>query len=408
MMIRSTDRRRLALTACALIVALLMAACSSSSQSSAGDSQAADADAAEPPSAPSGHAHTTEAPAQPLREGEEFRNLTIPEPYTPAPPNGGYDDYRCMVIDPQLTESTFVTGAQFQPENESLVHHSIIYSVPPSSRKAAFAQDAATPGQGWTCFGSDGLEKKSGESEAVWMDTWTPGGAETLLTQDVGFKLEPGSLLMVQVHYSLLATDGESAGSDQSSLRLRTTDGTARTKTLDTVPVNAPIELPCTDEESGPLCERDAAVADVGKRFGAETGGREGQLLEECGYSKPEPGNTQHCDAEVPEPMTVYSSLGHMHLLGRSIKIEINRGTPQARTLLDVSEFDFDNQKYQPLDKPFALEKGDTIRVTCTHDASLRQKLPELADSPPRYVVYGDGTADEMCLGLLVVSGRTR
>jgi hypothetical protein len=42
------------------------------------------------------------------------------------------------------------------------------------------------------------------------------------------------------------------------------------------------------------------------------------------------------------------------------------------------------------------------IRVTCTHDAGLRSKLPQLAPLPPRYVVWGDGTSDEMCLGLLI------
>jgi hypothetical protein len=30
--------------------------------------------------------------------------------------------------------------------------------------------------------------------------------------------------------------------------------------------------------------------------------------------------------------------------------------------------------------------------------------LPQLKKLPPRYVVYGDGTSDEMCLGLLTVS----
>ena len=40
------------------------------------------------------------------------------------------------------------------------------------------------------------------------------------------------------------------------------------------------------------------------------------------------------------------------------------------------------------------------LRVTCTHDATLRpQLLPEL---PPRYVVWGDGTTDEMCLGIVI------
>jgi hypothetical protein len=42
--------------------------------------------------------------------------------------------------------------------------------------------------------------------------------------------------------------------------------------------------------------------------------------------------------------------------------------------------------------------------VTCTHDATLRRRLPELRRLPPRYVVWGDGTADEMCLGIVIWS----
>ena len=49
---------------------------------------------------------------------------------------------------------------------------------------------------------------------------------------------------------------------------------------------------------------------------------------------------------------------------------------------------------------------GDTLRVTCTHDAGLRKQVPQLKKLPPRYVVWGDGTSDEMCTGIMTVSPR--
>ena len=55
---------------------------------------------------------------------------------------------------------------------------------------------------------------------------------------------------------------------------------------------------------------------------------------------------------------------------------------------------------------PVDVNPGDIVRVTCTHDATLRQKLPQLRNLPPRYVVWGDGTTDEMCLGLLTATFR--
>ena len=98
---------------------------------------------------------------------------------------------------------------------------------------------------------------------------------------------------------------------------------------------------------------------------------------------------------------TVYAVAGHMHLLGKSIRVELNPGTPRARTLLDVPVYDFDDQGARPLAEPVRLKRDDVLRVTCTHDATLRARLPALRDLPPRYVVWGEGTSDEMCLGIV-------
>jgi hypothetical protein len=32
--------------------------------------------------------------------------------------------------------------------------------------------------------------------------------------------------------------------------------------------------------------------------------------------------------------------------------------------------------------------------------------VPQLSKLPPRYVVWGDGTSDEMCIGIMTVSPR--
>lgn len=395
---RTTPVRALALVAGVVATTLLVGACESNSPSSTPAPSAGTSATASPHT---GHTMAPAAEQVPLRAGERFTDLKIPQPYTPSAPNGGTDEYRCLVVDPHLTKPAYLTGTQFRPQNTPIVHHAIVFAVPPESAAVARAKDAATPGEGWTCFGNDAL---GGNHPSAWVDTWTPGATETVLQQDVGFPLKPGSLLILQVHYNLLATDGKPAGSDQSSVRLRLTDGTSATKPLLTVPLQAPIELPCATGESGPLCNRTTAVADVGKRFGSEIGASEARLLAECGYAKPVPGNTQHCDIPIPQPIKVYAALGHMHLLGRSIKVEVNPGTAKAQTLLDVPAFNFDNQRYQVLPKPMDLKPGDKVRVTCTHDAGLRRQLPALSKLPPRYVVWGDGTSDEMCLGLLIAS----
>ena len=166
----------------------------------------------------------------------------------------------------------------------------------------------------------------------------------------------------------------------------------------------APVELPCAKGETGSLCDRETAVLDLMQRFGAGSGATVAglQLLCDGDVVKPRAGPTQRCDRRVSSPMVVRAAAGHMHLLGRSIKIELNPGTPRARTLLNRAVWDFDNQRATPLPKQVRVARGDVLRVTCTHDAGLRQLIPELEDEQPRYVTWGEGTSDEMCLGIVI------
>ncbi|MCZ2811933.1 hypothetical protein O2W15_10835 [Modestobacter sp. VKM Ac-2979] len=389
----------------ALATVFAVAACSSGADNPAAPA-AADSHSA--------HGDGSSAPPQPLRAGERFVELEMAEAYTPAPPEGAVDEYRCQVLDPGLTEEAFLTGTQVIPENVDIAHHGIVYAVPAGDAAAVREHDAKTPGLGWQCFGGTGVEgadveddEESPDPGAAWVDTWAPGATETLLDQDAGFKLEPGSLIVFQMHYNLLATDGEPAGSDRSAVRLRLTDGTPQTRELETWSLDAPIDLPCAADESGPLCDRAASIADVTERFGPEVGEFADEQVEECNESGvPEPGDTQTCDHEVEEPVTVFAGFGHMHMHGRSMKVELNPGTPEAKVLLNVPQFDFDNQRMLKLPEPVEVDPGDTLRVTCTHDAGLRKQVPQLSTLPPRYVVWGDGTADEMCIGIMTVSPR--
>ncbi|WP_246656402.1 monooxygenase [Dactylosporangium vinaceum] len=384
----------------ALAVALLIGAAVAGCGSSAGGSAPAGA----APAVSDPHAgHGSAPPPAPLRSGERFQNLGMPVAYTPKAPNGGTDEYRCFLVDPKLTKTAFLTGSQFVPQNAAIVHHAIFFRIAPEHADQARKLDADSPGEGWTCFGDSGV---TGDA---WVASWAPGADETLLAPNLGYPMPPGSLMVMQVHYNLLASGGSAAGSDQSSIRLRLNDDAAAMSPLQTGLLPAPIELPCTAGETGALCDRAAAVADVGKRFGAEIGGREDQLVKLCNQgAPPAAGVTQHCDHKVPKDATVYAVAGHMHLLGRSIKIELNPGTAGARTLLDVPNYNFDDQAIHPLDTPAAVHAGDTLRVTCTHDAGLRGMLPQLKGTAPRYVVWGDGTSDEMCLGLVVMGGAGR
>jgi hypothetical protein len=343
------------------------------------------------------HQHAAPPPSpRPLRAGERFVTLKMPQPYRPVAPGGGTDEYRCFLVDPGITTQAYLTGSQFLPQNTDIVHHAIFFRIAPEGVAKARALDDGTPGEGWQCFGDSGVPGDA------WVAHWAPGADEVLLGEHLGYAMPPGSRLVMQVHYNLLATGGKPGPTEQSSIRLRLAGDTPPVTPLDTCRLAAPIELPCTARESGPLCDRAAAVQDVGRRFGEDVGGTEDHLVQACSAGRPVAGDTQHCDYPMPGPATVYAAAGHMHLLGRSIKIELNPGTAGAAILLDIPRYNFDDQALRPLAAPVKLKRGDVVRVTCTHDAGLRTLLPQLRQLPPRYVVWGDGTADEMCLGLLI------
>ncbi len=339
------------------------------------------------------------AKSKALRAGETRTTIAMPGSYTPSAPYGtGTDDYRCFLLDPELDRNTWLTGTQVLPGNPDVVHHVILFQVRPGQVDAAEAKDAADEDEGWTCFGGPGLERFQNVDRSSWIGAWAPGGKETVMKPGFGIRLAKGSRIVMQVHYNLLA--GQQP--DTSAAQLRLAQGKRPLQALTTMLLPAPVELPCRPKHGdGPLCDRAAALADVKERFGAE--GNTADLLYFLCGGEPKPGKEQSCVRTLAEPMTIHGVAGHMHLLGRSIKIEINPGTPQARTILDIPVWDFDDQGSRPIE-PIRLDAFQQVKVTCTHVQWLRDRLPSFEGQPDRYVVWGEGTTDEMCLGMLQVT----
>lgn len=336
----------------------------------------------------------------PLRQGERFVDVEMPQAYAPEAPSTGTDDYRCFLLNPGIDKDAFVTGIDVVPGRAELVHHVILFRVSPDAVTSTQAHDESERGQGWTCFGGSGLDGAGASLEdAPWIGAWAPGGGEGVMAPDVGIPLERGSRVVMQVHYNLLAGSGD----DLSSARLRLAPGTKDLAALETMLLPAPVELPCRREAADePLCERNSAVADVKKRFGAVTGATADFLKMMCLSSGPSP--VQSCSRTITEEATIRAVAGHMHLLGKKITVEVNPGRPDARTVLDIPVWNFDDQSSQPVEKPVKIRPGDELKVTCEHDQALRDVLPAFEGAPERFVLWGEGTTDEMCLGVVLVT----
>jgi hypothetical protein len=335
---------------------------------------------------------------KPLRAGESRMELRLASPYRPSAPNGvGTDDYRCFLLDPHLAKDRFLTGTFVKPDNPNVVHHVILFRAGPDQVAAAEKLDADSPGEGWTCFGDSGLPNSNDLDDAPWLGAWAPGAQESVDAPGYGVPLPAGSRIVMQVHYNLLA----GTGPDRSAALLRLAPPSAHLTPISTMLLPAPVELPCRPAHTGdPLCDRTASIADVIRRFGS-VGLTNNWLNVLCGEERDTEVTT--CTRTIREPTTVRAVAGHMHLLGRSIKIQVDPGTPKARTILDIPVWDFDNQAAHRI-KPVSLQPGETVKVTCKHVQWLRDQLPAFHGQPDRYVVWGEGTTDEMCLGILAVT----
>lgn len=339
--------------------------------------------------------------ARKLRPGEQRTELAMSTAYTPSSPTGrGTDDYRCFLLDPNLPEDAWLTGTQILPGNPEVVHHVILYRISDDSVEAAQAADAAEEGEGWTCFGGTGVEGEfENPDDAAWLAAWAPGGRETVARKGYGVSLDQDTQIVMQVHYNLLLGDDP----DLSSTQIRwTPKAGSDIQGVHTTLLPAPVEMPCRSENKlGALCDREASIADLRDRMGEESN-LANMLHLLCGtnvYAT----NTTSCTRTVPRAMTILGAAGHMHLLGRWLKIEANPGTSDAAEVLDIPLWNFDDQSAQRLAEPLHLDAGDTVRITCHHTQELRDLLPAFDGTQEKYVVWGEGTTDEMCLGILQV-----
>jgi len=343
-----------------------------------------------------------------VRTGETLLDLKMQTAYTPSAPKGVTDDYHCFLLDPMQARNGFVTSARIDPGQPKIVHHVILFRVPASQVTEAKRLDAGDSGPGWSCFGGTGLPAGDGAgiadslNNANWIAAWAPGWGGNRLPEGTGVPLPAGSQIVMQVHYNLL----NGRAPDRSRAVLTVAPASSGLTPLQTVLLPGPVELACAKGERGRLCSRNEALFDLTRKYGTGAAFVPAGLLILCRGSAANPvaSAVSTCDRRITEPTTIYVAAGHMHLLGASIKLELNPGTPEAKILLDIPRWDFHWQNAYTLATPVKAEPGDVVRVTCRHDVTKRTHGGHGVPKTPRYVLWGEGTTDEMCLGILQVT----
>ena len=320
--------------------------------------------------------------------------------YTPKAAAGTTDDYHCTLIDPHVTKDSYIISSQFFPGSAE-DHHAILFLVPPSLAAAA---DAANVGnQGWSCFGETPIPNTglAQISNTPWLSAWAPGHGVDLLPKGTGQLLPAGSLVVEQVHYNLLVGDRPV----KNTLVLHTVPTSVPLQPLTMQLMPAPPDVPCPAGVTGALCDRSASLANLGQRFGPSAVRFVDTIESVCGRDPANPpvGDTTSCDWPIGSDGYIVRVGAHMHLLGVSFTMTLDPGTPGQKTILNVPAYNFHYQKAYNV-PPVAVKPGDTVRVSCTYDPTLAQELPILRKVPAHFVTWGDGSSDEMCLGIMLTS----
>ncbi len=317
-----------------------------------------------------------------LREGDpadappppEDRIIEFTPTHTAAIGDGGYtadvtrpDDYRCFVLDVPVEETQYLTGSWVEPGQQEIVHHVLVYAVPPEDAAAVDEANGADGTTGYTCFGGP---VPSGSSEGTLgggvpptqLGAWVPGQLPNILPEGRGVAIEAGSRIVMQVHYNTLET---SPGPDETEFQMvLTTDEPEILVETKPMPI-LDIEIP-------------AMMSNV--------------------------NHTRVFRNWQDTPVTITTLSAHMHLLGTQFSARWQPAIGEAgeeMCLLDIPEWDFQWQQgyRRPQDSPVVLQPGEGIEVSCTYDNSaVNQPVVNGVQVDPVDVSWGEGTLDEMCI----------
>lgn len=220
----------------------------------------------------------------------------------------GQDSFICVVIDPNLTEETWIKGFEFVPDNEALVHHVVLFTDPTRA-----SLDRADETGTYPCFGSAGVP---GSVAAA----WAPGIQPTSFPEDHAMRIAPGTLFVMQMHYSPQGGAGEL--NDQTTLRFEYADEPPKYEVLLQLMGNFGFTV-----HPGLGLQPDATEQQDGSRprFVIPAGADEHYELLRWTYSGDLPGTFDGGGADGLNRLKLLSVSPHMHYAGVDMRVSIDR-----------------------------------------------------------------------------------
>ena len=113
------------------------------------------------------------------RMGEPDVIYEMPEPY--AVPAEGTVDYQYFTVEPKLEKDLWVSVAECRPGNAAVVHHVVLFAVPPQEKLGR-------------------LEEAQARGKMI--GVYAPGMNPWRYPTGTAMKIEAGSMLVIQMHYT--------------------------------------------------------------------------------------------------------------------------------------------------------------------------------------------------------------
>ena len=268
--------------------------------------------------------------------------LGMSQPFQPDFAAG--DVYRCFRLPTGLAGQRYLSGIEVAPGNRTMVHHVLLFA---DTTGASAALDGKDGQAGYPCFGGPGFDAVSP------LGAWVPGIRPALLPDGIGIDLPDGATIVMQVHYSA-RTGG--VAPDRTQIALHVAKGAVQKRLLTLPLVNQTFRLPA-GQANIPV----SAVSPY-----------------------------------IPYAVTLRSIAPHMHLLGRTMSLALTPLGGNPVCLVNVPDWDFRWQGFYAYVTPLKIPPLSQVSLQATYDNS--EDNPNNPNRPPKDVMWGENTSDEMCL----------
>jgi len=257
----------------------------------------------------------------------------------------GDDVYRNFVIRNDFKEAKWIQAMDVQPGNKKIVHHVILY-LDRSDQAQKLAEKSNDGQEGYSNDGGGTGFIPSGS-----LGGWAPGLRARRSSEGIAFKLDPGTTMVMQVHY----------------------------------------------HKSG---KPETDLTKIGLYFAKEPIKKELDLnwIFNFNVNIPPGDKNYHLRREFTYgyDATVYGAMPHMHLLGRKMKSWFVFPDGTTKPLIEINDWDFKWQLSYILKEPLKIPKGTKQIVEADYDNSPEN--PRNPNDPPKRVTWGEQTTDEMFL----------